>query len=154
MVRVTLFRAFFRLSALCAVFLLQACALAAEPAPDAGADPTELLGGVLATFDVADERFRIWVTNPETIEQILDVYYGEVSGTFPSGRIVRGPGLAGHNAPWNWHLDPEDVAMVANAPESCDGLPSYVEANRTLFLDQIGRYCPRSAILVGVQDLR
>jgi len=29
------------------------------------------VGGVLATFDVVGERFKVWVTNPETVQQLF-----------------------------------------------------------------------------------
>ena len=113
-----------------------------------------LRGGILARFDVAGERFRVWVTNPGTIRQILDLRDGKSQATIPNGRILRGPGRGRHNRPWHWHLDPQDIAMAENTIEVCDALPSYVEANRDEYVDNVGRYCPWSARLVGVKDHR
>lgn len=58
--------------------------------------------GVLATFDVDGEQFRVWVTNPHTIQQILELEQGKSMANIPNGRILRGPGYQDHNAPWSW----------------------------------------------------
>lgn len=87
----------------------------------------ELSGGIIATFDVVGEQFRVWVTNPETIQQIRDLEAGRSEANIPIGRILRGPGAGGHNAPWSWHLDPEDISMAEMTIEVCDARPSYVE---------------------------
>ena len=111
-----------------------------------------LRDGILATFDVAGERFRVWVTNRRTIEQIRDLQKGTSQATIPNGRILRGRGAGRHNRPWHWHLDPRNIEMAENAIEVCDARPSYVEENRDYFVDQVGRYCPWSARLVDVED--
>jgi hypothetical protein len=113
-----------------------------------------LRGGVVATFDVAGERFRVWVTNPQTIQQILDLRDGTSQATIPNGRLRRGPGRRRHNAPFHWHLDPRDTAMAEITIELCDALPSFVEANRDEFIEQVGRFCPWAAELVTVVDCR
>jgi hypothetical protein len=113
-----------------------------------------LRGGVVATFDVAGERFRVWVTNPQTIQQILDLQEDPSQPSIPSGRLLRGPGRRRHNAPFHWHLDPEEIEMAENTIELCDALPSFVEANRKEFIKQVGQYCPWSAVLETVVDCR
>jgi hypothetical protein len=138
------------LAAALAALALAACAVA-EPQPSPA---PALQGGVLATFDVVGETFNVWVTNPQTIEQILALQRGESMANIPNAAIHAGPGLADHNAPWSWHLDPHDIEMAEMTMELCDGAPWYVEANLDDFTDNIGRYCPWSAQLVGVQDLR
>jgi hypothetical protein len=119
-----------------------------EPTPTTG-----LQGGILATFDVNGEQFQVWVTNPETVQQILDLAAGASSAKFPNGRILRGPGPVDFNSPWSWHLDPGDIEMSEMTTEVCDGTPSYVEEHLDEFVDTVGRYCPWSARLVDVQDL-
>jgi hypothetical protein len=117
-------------------------------------DPEEdLAGGVLATFRVSQEDFHVWVTNEETIEQILALLAGESTANIPNGALREGQGPGHHNAPWSWHLDPEDIGMAELATEVCDGRPSLVES---LFEDYmtVGRFCPWGAQLVDVQDLR
>ncbi len=115
---------------------------------------SELQGGVLATFDVSGEHFNLWTTNEETITDILALQADPTLATFPNGPILRGPGEADHNGPWSWHLDPAATEMAEMTIEVCDGRPSYVEANVDEFVDTVGRYCPWSAELVEVQDLR
>jgi hypothetical protein len=114
--------------------------------------PDALRGGVLATFEVQGERFRVWTTNPQTIHDLHELRRGTSTANIPSGRILHGPGRARHNAPYHWHLDPQDIDMAEVAIELCDGLPSYVEENVDEFVDTVGRYCPWAAELVGLRD--
>ncbi|MBM4429385.1 MAG: hypothetical protein FJ026_03430 [Chloroflexi bacterium] len=122
--------------------------------PVATPTPSPLAGGILATFEITGERFQVWVTNPETIQQVLDLRAGKSQANIPNGRILRGPGQGGHNAPWSWHLDPEDVHMAEMTIELCDGAPWFVESEVDYFVDTVLRYCPWSAQLVDVQDYR
>ncbi|HET7010050.1 MAG TPA: hypothetical protein VFI11_04685, partial [Anaerolineales bacterium] len=110
--------------------------------PTGEGSDSELRGGVLATFDVDGERFRVWVTNPATVEQLLALRDGTSSAGIPNGRLLRGAGETNHNAPWSWHLDAEDIEMAEVTMEVCDGRPSYVEENLDEFIESVGRYCP------------
>ncbi len=114
--------------------------------------PGALRGGALATFEVEGERFRVWTTNPQTIHDLHELQQGTSTANIPNGRILRGPGRAKHNAPYHWHLDPQDITMAEVAIEVCDGLPSYVEENVDEFVERVGRYCPWAAELVELQD--
>lgn len=113
-----------------------------------------LEGGVLASFDVGDESFSVWVTNEETIDQLLALEEGESDETIPSGWIRRGPGQGDHNEPWSWHLDPEDISMAEVTIEFCDGTPSYLEENLLEVMGTAGRFCPWSAELTDLEDHR
>lgn len=138
--------------------LLLLCGLLAACAPAATATPTPppaaLSGGVLATFEAAGDTFHVWVTNPATIDQLLALQAGESAAGIPNGKILAGPGAGDHNAPWSWHLDPEDIEMAELTMELCDGAPSYVEEHLADFTDTVGRYCPWSAQLTGLDDRR
>jgi hypothetical protein len=114
--------------------------------------PGALRGGALATFEVEGERFRVWTTNPQTIHDLHELQRGTSTANIPNGRILRGPGRARHNAPYHWHLDPQDIAMADATIEVCDGLPSYVEENVEEFVERVGRYCPWAAELVELRD--
>jgi hypothetical protein len=99
--------------------------------------------------DVRDEPRFV-----EQIRQTVRAVDGVSSATIPNGLILRGPGEANYNLPWSWHLDPETTTMAEVTIEVCDGAPSYVEANLDEFVDTIGQYCPWSAELIHVEDLR
>jgi hypothetical protein len=118
-------------------------------------DPAnELQGGVLAEFDVHGETFRVWVTNPETIQQLLDLQAGVSDANIPNGRVQHGPGEADHNLPWSWHLDPVDIEMAEMTMELCDGAPWFIEEEVDYFVETVQRYCPWEAQLVGLEDYR
>jgi len=114
----------------------------------------DLEGGVLATFDVDGEVFRVWVTNPDTIQQLVDLRDGTSTANIPNGRIHYGPGQGNHNDPWSWHLDPEDISMADVTIELCDARPSYVEEQVQEFVEVVGRYCSWGAELVSLEDFR
>jgi Sporulation and spore germination len=116
--------------------------------------PERLDSGVLATFDVNGELIQLWSTNPETIDQIMALAAGTSSATIPNGPLLRGSGTANYNLPWSWHLDPALTRMAEVTVEVCDAAPSFVEANLDYFVDSVGRYCPWSAELIHVEDLR
>jgi hypothetical protein len=123
-----------------------------------GRSPTapddRLSGGILATFAVSGEPFRVWITNRDTIAQVLALQRGTSQATIPNGRLRTGAGRGNHNQPYSWHLDPEDIQMAEVTIELCDGRPSYIEANRDQFIREVGRYCPWGAQLQQVQDHR
>ncbi len=114
----------------------------------------ELDGGILATFNVSGEYFKVWVTNEQAIEDILEMEADPEIVKHPNATILYGSGEAGHNNPWSWYLDPEEFEMAEMSIEVCDGRPSYVEGEVEEFVDNVGAYCPWGAELVDVQDLR
>lgn len=117
-------------------------------------DPEALDGGVLATFEVSGEEFRVWTDAPGTVAQLVALEGGESQATIPNGRLRPGPGRGDHNQPWSWHLDPDEVEMAEITVEVCDGRPSMVEEDRTYWLEQVGRFCPWGAELVELRDFR
>ena len=120
---------------------------------DAAGPDDELRGGALATFQVSGEQFHIWVTNDGVIEQILDLRDGLSSANIPNGALHTGPGIAGHNEPWLWHIDAEDISMAEATIEVCDGRPSLVDVLLEDYL-AVGRFCPWGAELVSIDDRR
>ena len=103
------------------------------------------LEGEFFTVQVVNERFEIFVTNPETIRLAKDNFQGK-NKRFPIGKILRGNG--GFNQPWSWHLQPESVLMTEVAIELCDGRPSYVETHVNDYV--AAGYCPWSGKIVKV----
>lgn len=128
--------------------------LAACDSDPANEDEETLQGGILATFNVEGETFKVWTTNAQTIEQILDLRHGKSLAAIPNGRLRAGAGHGAHNEPWSWHLDPEATAMAESTIEVCSGLPSFVEADLDEWVNNVGQYCPWSASLVEVEDFR
>jgi hypothetical protein len=127
---------------------------AATVKPSKPVNARALRGGVLATFDVHGELFRVWVTNSEAIDQLYALQRGESTATIPIGRLLRGPGRAAHNAPWRWHFDPEQFALADFTIELCDATPSFVEENLKYFVRTVRAYCPWGAVLVDLRDFR
>ena len=109
--------------------------------------------GVLATFEVGGETFRVLVTNEATIQQLFDLRDGLSTASIPNGVLRTGPGAAAHNMPWSWHLDGEEIEMAELAIEACDGTPSIVEDDLAGYL-AVGRFCPWGATLVSLEDFR
>ena len=108
--------------------------------------------GVLATFDVNGERFSIFITNPQTIDQVIALSHGQSNAKIPSGRVIKGQ--VSYNKPWTWHIDSQDIAMAEVTIELCDGIPSYVEAHLDDWIASVGYFCPWSAELISVKDYR
>jgi hypothetical protein len=121
-------------------------------------DPTDpdnpLAGGIVATFTVEGEAFRVWTDNVIAISDILALQAGIGDATIPNSTLRRGPGIGDHNAPYGWHMDPTDLEMAELTIEVCSALPSFVEANVDEWVDVVGQYCPWSAVLEGVEDFR
>ena len=114
-------------------------------------EPT-LSGGILVTFDVEGEEYKIFVKNEETITDILALEEGKSQAKIPSGKIIGEP--RSYNSPWSWHIDPYDIHMAEFTIEACSGLPSHVEDNLNYWINTLGRFCPWSAELIEIQDFR
>lgn len=94
------------------------------------------------TIEIVGERFVLRLTDPQTIERARANLRGQ-NQMFPSGPLR--PGSGGFNAPWTWHLDPDQTRFVEAAIEICDGRPSYVEAHQPDY----PTYCPWGARVVA-----
>lgn len=139
--RIGLVRSFFA-----AVFLLTS-GCAEDALRDIGDSTME------ATFRVEGETFKVRVTNPETIEQLVDVWQRVSSATIPNGVLRPGPGEGDYNEPWSWHIDPEEIEMAEVTVEVCSGRPSDVEDDLDYWLNEVGRFCPWSAELIRLVAL-
>lgn len=103
-------------------------------------------GGVVVTFRVGSEEYRILLTDPADIAIAEQLLAGEEAPRIPSGVIVRG-GDGGVNTGYSWHIDPDTVEFAELTIELCDGLPSYVE-DGSLSGD---RFCPWSAEVIAIE---
>lgn len=127
--------------------------------PPSGEDPTPpppptLSGGVLFTVDCQGEVFRWWVTNPQTAQDLIDVFDGFKTVISFGGTLVGGQGAANHNAPWSWHVHPlENGVDVLTVPES-PSTPSQCESRLTYWLSLGVTFIPVNGVVTAYQDLR
>ena len=124
-----------------------ACAAtpAATASPPPSPSPSQTPGaGVVVTFRVVGEEYKVLITDAALIAHAQDLLAGGEQRRIPSGLIMRGdPGV---NAPWTWHIDPDSLEFADMTMEICDGLPSHIEEG-TLTID---RYCPWSAEVIAI----
>jgi hypothetical protein len=118
--------------------LLSSCAGTATSMPEPD--------GVVVTFSVADEQYKIRLTDPADIEIARKLLAGEQAPNIPNGIVVRGePDV---NAGYSWHIDPDSVEFADMTTEVCDGRPSDVEKG----VITSERYCPWSAKVVAIDE--
>jgi hypothetical protein len=99
---------------------------------------------VIVTFEVAEERYRVLLTEPADIGAAQRLLDGEDVPSIPNGRVVRETGV---NEGYGWSIDTNDIEFAEVTVEVCDGLPSDVESGAI----SGDRYCPWSAVVVDVQ---
>jgi hypothetical protein len=99
---------------------------------------------VVVTFEVVDERYKVLLTEPADIDTARRLLAGENVPSIPNGRVVRETGV---NEGYSWSIDPNDIEFGDVTIEVCDGLPSDVEMG----IVTGERYCPWSAIVIGVE---
>jgi hypothetical protein len=107
--------------------------------------PVPTVTPVVATFDVAGERFKVKFTKAADIALARKVLAGKAAPVpFPIGTIVYGsPDV---NTGYTWHLD--SVAWTEQAMEVCDGRPrSDVETRQVTS----PYYCPWGAKLISLK---
>jgi hypothetical protein len=120
-------------------------AMAASPDTRPSVPPTD--APVVVTMEVVDETFRVLLTHPDDVAIAWQLAAGEEAPSIPNGRIVYGDG--GVNAPWTWHLDPDDFEWADITTEVCDAKPSDVE----LHIITSDRYCPWLAPVLSVEPV-
>lgn len=131
--------AFRRCLPLLPCLLLLIALLATGACDDSPTSPTD---GVIVTFRVVNETFRVRLETPAQVRAAEAALAGGAA-KIPNGRIVTGSDV---NEGWNWHL--EDVTFAEATIEVCDGLPSHVQREGVSFGG--GRYCPWSAQITAI----
>ena len=127
------------------VLVIVACTGTPSPSPSPAPTPTGSTG-VVVTFLVIDQEFRIELTDPVDIDIARRLLGGEEAPGIPNGIVVRGdPGV---NTGYSWHIDPDSVEFADVTTEVCDGLPSDVETN----VITSDRFCPWQADVVEIAD--
>ncbi|HEY7590345.1 MAG TPA: hypothetical protein VH723_05085 [Candidatus Limnocylindrales bacterium] len=114
-------------------------------APSRPSTPSAPSGGVVVTFQVGAEQFRIELTDPADIDIARKLLAGEEAPGIPNGVVVRGDPSV--NTGYSWHIDPASVEFADVTTEVCDGLPSDVEANQITS----DRFCPWNAKVIGIE---
>lgn len=95
------------------------------------------------------EFFRVYLTNPQTIRDAIDSYYGK-NNKHINGKIVDDrPKKSPYDTRWSWHLDPDDTSLSDISMEVCDGWPSDVEKDPAAF--GAGRFCPWNSLVSGLK---
>lgn len=128
-----------------AAVLLVACAAGASVSPSPSTAPSRSTG-VVVTFRVIGQEFRVELTDPNDVEVAHRLLRGDEAPRIPNGIVVRGdPGV---NTGYSWHIDPASLEFADVTTEVCDGLPSDVEAN-SITSD---RYCPWQAEVIEIAE--
>ena len=100
----------------------------------------------------------MWVTNPDTIDDLEALDSGEGGALVPVSPLRLDAGQGEHNQPFSWHLDPALLQMVdaesGDIEEDCDVTPQMVEDGLELYYTEVGKYCPSDAELVSLEDHR
>jgi len=115
-----------------------------QPTPTPTQEPAP--SGVVVTFQVVDEEFRVRLTDPDDIAIARQLLAGEEAPSIPNGVVVRGE--TDVNTGYSWHIDPATVEFADVTVEVCDGLPSDVESG-TITSD---RYCPWAAQVIDIAE--
>ena len=127
-----------------ALRLFTALILSWVPLACGGDGPTAPSRGALVTFQVADETFRVHLSNDRQIDAAHEAANGG-GARIPNGRVAGGTSI---NVGWSWHL--EDVEFAELTTEVCDGRPSDVEREGVTFGG--GRFCPWTARVISIQE--
>jgi hypothetical protein len=102
--------------------------------------------GVVVTFRVVDEEYRIRLTDPDDIAIARTLHDGGEAPSIPNGVVVRGePDV---NTGYSWHIDPATVEFADATIEVCDGRPSDVESG----VITSDRYCPWEAQVIDIAE--
>ncbi|MBI2435187.1 MAG: hypothetical protein HYV26_20200 [Candidatus Hydrogenedentes bacterium] len=111
----------------------------------------ERTGGALISFEVAGDEIDLWITNDAFIDTAIGLL-GEGPSRVPNFlEIVAGTDC---DERWSWHVDPQQVEWADFTIELCDGTPSYIEAHRDAWIQDVGQWCPWSAAVMSVDDRR
>lgn len=124
--------------------LLSALSLSALSTAACSGTVTSPSPSAVVTFAVADETFRVLLTDSASIAAARAALNGGPN-TIPNGRIVAGTQA---NTGWSWHL--ENVEFAAVTIELCDGRPSDVERAGVTYAN--GRYCPWGAKVTNILE--
>lgn len=136
------------------ILFVSACTSIKKDGYQHQASTASLKGGILVTFEAGGGEFNAWITNPDAIVQIYAVRSGEGISNIPYGKVLAGAGMADHNEPYNWHLDPNEFSMLDQPLATCNSDPIEVEQNLDTYLSNDEYFCPADASVIRVTDYR
>ncbi len=110
-----------------------------------------LTGGAMIRFQIVHDSLTVWITNGAFIDKAKQFLATGTRQLPVFGTLLDGPAC---DPQWTWHVDPQDVLFADGAIELCDGLPSYIEANKAYWLGTVKSYCPWGAVVTAVDDRR
>ena len=102
-------------------------------------------GSALFAIEVADERLRVLLTEPESIQQARTLLNSGANKVL-TGDLASGDG--GFNHGYSWHLVPESIGFHDATIELCDARPSFVEEHLDYWLATVKTYCPWNSRVV------
>lgn len=104
------------------------------------------------TFNIVGETLRVYMSNPQSVRDAIDNFYGLNNKNIPNGVLVDDrPGKSPYDRQWSWHLAPESIVMAEAMIELCDGKPSDVERDLDYWLRSVRRFCPWLARVSGFE---
>ncbi len=108
---------------------------------EARGEETTFLVGIHGVPATPQYEYRVRTNDPTLIEQCrAQLALPEAERILHvNGALDWGDG--NFNAPWSWHIDPEDWLLTQFSIEICDGLPEMVEADLDYWITHIGRFC-------------
>ena len=101
--------------------------------------------GIVVTFRVADQEYKIRLTDPADLDIARQLLAGEEAPSIPNGVVVRGE--TDVNEGYSWHIDQASVEFADVTMEVCDGRPSDVEQD----LIPSDRYCSWDASVIAIE---
>jgi len=114
---------------------------------DGGPGPSTFLVGLRNR--PAEPRYQYFVVTSDTalVAQCRDqlALPEEERALHVSGRLARGDG--GFNAPWSWHIAPDEWGLAELSIELCDGLPEHVEDDLEYWIDTVRFFCSWSSFI-------
>lgn len=122
----------------------------AQPLPVSTAPP------LFATFDFVGDSVRVFVTDPQTSQNLIDISNGKRGDMIPNGILVDDrPGKSPYDPKWSFHFKPESVQMADFTIEVCDGTASYIEEHMDEWFQgqKEQRWCGWSAKLKKIEPL-
>lgn len=104
-------------------------------------------GGALVDFTIVEETLRVWIESPAFVTEAERLLASGESRIPVFEDLLDGSDC---DSQWSWHPNPVDVDFADFTIEICDGIPSYIEENKTEWLGSVDAYCPWSATVSAV----